>query len=316
MQEIYGGPKRGRAIALAAAVVTVLLLMALVRIPSKVSGNVQVVTVLAREGVYDLTRLGEGASLRVILPEDGLCYPGVYLSPEQPDEVQPQSAAVLKEKRYDYLSQRYMLLLPDDGRTYRLRFSVAGRHAMRAYVNGALAGQLGEPGLTQAQTQPGENQLICYASASHGRMDVVLHSAQFYHARFGARLATLILEPEEQTLYTGLSLEDKGLVFVGFLTCGGLLLLGMFLMRIRVVAPLYFGLCCFAIALREVGQSQLWTKLPWISGKTAFALEYLSMALMTIFLTLYLARFLQGWFWRLLKYILLAASVAYALWRS
>ncbi|HWQ75795.1 MAG TPA: ATP-binding protein [Syntrophomonas sp.] len=291
---------------LAAALLTVLAVMLLVGLPETPEG----VTVTEQNGIYDLTGIPALDETIVRLAPGSDYYPNTYLSPHDVDSAAAESTDRFEEIGADYLSQRYVLRLPDNSDTYLLTVELSGRHALRAYVNGRLAGQAGRPGTTKQDTEVWENNLTLYASAVDGEMEIILHSAQFYHARGGASLASVSLRKAEAALDPFSDLRIKGIIIMGALLCAAVLLLGIYLLLSRTRATLYFSLACIVMALREYLQSQAWVYFP-ISGNLSFMLEYLSLALLTVFLTMYLAQYAVGRFLRVIQYTAVLGSCIY-----
>ncbi|NLL67745.1 MAG: hypothetical protein GX236_08640 [Clostridiaceae bacterium] len=100
------------------------------------------------------------------------------------------------------------------------------------------------------------------------------------------------------------------MVNMGALCCAAVLLLGVYLMLSHVGATLYFALACVVMAIREFLQSQAWTYFP-IPGNLSFMLEYVSMVLLTVFLTLYLGQYATGKLLRAIRYTAILDSLAY-----
>ncbi len=282
-----------------AAFLTVLSLVVLARLPESPPR----IAVAEQGGVYDLTGITGSDAPVICLTPGGAYYPNTYLSPEDVGTAVPESAARLEEIRADYLSQRFVLRVPDDSTVYALTFETSGRHAMRVYVNGTLAGQTGRPGTSKQDTEIWESSITVNAAAESGIMDVILHSAQFYHAGGGAALATLSVEKPARVTVPRLEEPIAGFIMMGALLSAGILLLCFFLFLSHVKATLHFALACFVMALRVCIQSKAWTYFP-VSGNTAFMLEYMSVVLVTICLSLYLRQYATT---RLLRAALWAA---------
>lgn len=297
---------------LAAALLTTALLMLVVRLPGLLGDGPEERTVYEQGGVYDLSGLGDwGGGRSVNLPPGASYYPNTYLLPADAGAAEPESTDRYEKIRAGYLSQRFVLKLPEDGEVYALTFKLSGRHALRVYVNGREAGQTGRPGTGGQDTEVWENTITCYGTPSGGQMDIILHSAQFHHFKRGASLAALSVQKAAPPLQAGFSAETKGFLVMGALLCAALFLFCLFLLRPGTKATLYFALACLAMVLREGLQSQAWAYLSWIPGNLSFMLEYFSVVLLTVFLTLYLAQDLKGRFWRLLKGVMLAGSGLY-----
>jgi len=228
-------------------------------------------------------------------------YPNTYLTSDSLNTSIAESTDLFDKIRADYLSQRFILKMPEGSSAYTLTFTLSGRHAMRVYVNGIPAAQTGKPGTSKQDTEIWDNNITFQAAAVNGEMDIILHSAQFYHVKRGASLAELNLS-KTQTISDPFFYDRiKGLVTMGALLCAAILLLGIFLMLSRTRATLHFALACIVMAIRECLQSQAWTYFP-IPGNLSFMLEYLSLVLLTIFLTLYLKQYSSGKFLRIVHY--------------
>lgn len=294
---------------LIAAAFTLIALMVLVRIPGLAGESPSRVTVTEQNGVYDLSGIPDLEKTVVSLAPDSLYYPNVFLTPENEQSAVPQRLEN-QNARVDYLTQRFVLRLPDNSDVYDLNFTLSGRHALRVYVNGRLTGQAGVPGTTKQSTELWENNIVCTAAAQAGKMDIVLHVAQFYHARKGASLAALTLSKSGVQTDPALMGRSKGLMMMGALLSAPALLLVIYLLLSQTRVTLYFALACLAMALREFLQSQAWVYFP-VNGNLSFELEYFSVVLLTIFLSLYLGQYASGRFLRGMQRTAILGSCVY-----
>ena len=105
--------------------------------------NPETVTVTDTDGIYDLSEVMNTENNYISLAPGKAYYPNTYLLPENAGEAYPESIDRFPEIRAEYLSQRFILKLPDNNDIYTMTFKLSGRHAMRVYVNGRLAGQTG-----------------------------------------------------------------------------------------------------------------------------------------------------------------------------
>ncbi len=293
---------------LSAAFLTVLATMLLVRLPEKSES----ITVTEQNGVYDLTEVFNAGTSVIQLAPGTTYYPGTYLLPEDVSTAIPESTGRFDEIRADYLSQRFILLLPDNTDVYSLTFTLSGRHAMRVYVNGKLTAVAGHPGTTKQNTEVWENNITFNAAASGGQMEIIFHSAQFYHAKRGASLGSLNLSKAGTASNPFVFDRIKGIAVAGALLCAATLLLGIYLLLSRTRMTLYFALACIAMALRECLQSQAWIYFP-INGNLSFMLEYMSVVLLTIFLSLYLGQYATSRFLRGIQYTAILGSCVYGI---
>ncbi|MDD4715955.1 MAG: ATP-binding protein [Oscillospiraceae bacterium] len=298
---------------LLAAALTAAALMVLVRLPGAARQTVPSITVEERNGFYALSNTAQQKGLAFVLPPGPVYYPNVLLTPETAETARPESTDWFSQLRSDYLSQRFHVRLPRGGNVYALTFTLSGRHAMRVYVNGKPVGQSGIPGTTKADTEIWENNLTCYAASADGEMDVILQTAQFYHYRSGAQLATLRIQEAGSAPQAGTASAIKGFLIVGALLCAAVLLACIYLLHPRPHSrtTLYFALACFSMALRECIQTQAWTYLPFLPGNLSFLLEYFSVVLLTIFLSLYLGQYRSGKFLQLIQYTAIGGSCIY-----
>lgn len=301
-------------IILVLAVLTTILLMVLVRMNDKRAAALLYLTVEEQDGVYDLTGIRDWNKTVAFLPPGNKIYPGRYLTPENADAGVSESSDTYEKNKTDYVTQRFFITVPKNSQVYMLDFQLKGRHALKAYINGELAGQLGIPGTTKKTTEIGENHLVCYGVAKNGKIEIILQCAQFYHYKYkGANLATIRLHKADRSFDAGVSMENKGFFLTGGLLFAALLLLVLFFLNSGSYVTLYFSLACLAMVIRECIQSQMWIGFSFLSGGLTFMLEYFSVVLITVFLTLYLGEILEGWFWKRMKYTVLAASFLYLL---
>lgn len=266
------------------------------------------IDVTEQNGIYDLTNISGLEKTIVKLPPGTAYYPGTYLMPENVNTEVPESTDRFDDIRADYLSQRFVLKVRESSEVYSMTLRLSGRHAMKVYVNGNLTAQTGQPGVTKRDTEVWENNITFHGVAVKGEIDIILHSAQFYHAKRGASLAELSLSKTETDPF--FFDRIKGIAVVGALLCAAALLLGVYLMMSHTKATLYFALACVVMALRECLQSQAWTYFH-IPGNVSFMLEYLTVVLLTVFLSLYLRQYTAGKFLRVVQYTAIVGSLLY-----
>ena len=292
-----------------AAFLTVTALSVLVRLKWFAGWSPKIITVAEQNGIYDLTGLEDLNGTVISLAPSTFYYPNIYLTPKNANAIVPESIYRYDELKADYLSQRFLLTLPDNTSSYTMTFTLSGRHALRVYVNGRLAAQTGHMGTSKQDTEVWENNITFNAVAVNGKMEIILNSAQFYHAKGGASLATLRLNKDG-----GMDISDlnriEGLLVMGALLSAAVILLGIYSFLSRTKETLYFAIAILIMMLRECLQSQVWTYFP-ISGNLSFMLEYLSVVLLTVFLSLYLGQYVTGGFVRGVQYMAIIGSFAY-----
>lgn len=267
-------------------------------------------TVTEQNGIYDLSGITDLEKTVIKLTTGETYYPNTYLMTANENTSVPESIDRIEEIHADYLSQRFVLNLPDNSDTYSLTFRLSGRHAMRVYVNGKLTAQTGQPGITKQDTEVWDNNITFHAAAVNGEMDIIIHNAQFYHSKHGASIGGLSLSKFETATDPFFFSRIKGIAVMGAFLCAAVLLLGIYLMLSHTRATLYFVLACVVMALRECLQSHAWIYFP-ISGNLSFMLEYLSVVLLTIFLSMYLGQYVVGKFLRVVQYTAILGSCVY-----
>lgn len=292
------------------AFLTTAVLIALVHLTWFPGDTPQSITVTEQNGIYDLSSITDLEKTVIKLVPSATYYPNTYLMPSNENTAVPESVDQFEKIHAEYLSQWFVLKLPDNSDTYALTFRLSGRHAMRVYVNGKLTAQTGQPGITKQDTEVWENNITFHAAAVNGEMDIILHSAQFYHAKHGASIGELSLSKIETATDPFFLVRMKGIAVMGALLCAAVLLLGIYLMLSRTRATLYFALACAVMALRECLQSNAWIYFH-IPGNLSFMLEYLSVVLLTIFLSLYLGQYAIGKFLRVVQYAAILGSCIY-----
>lgn len=293
-----------------AALFTMAALMALVSLTWFPGESPKSITIMEQNGIYDLSGITDLEKTVIKLAPAAAYYPNTYLMPSNENTSVPESVDQFEKIHAEYLSQQLILKLPDNSDTYAMTFRLSGRHAMRVYVNGKLTAQTGQPGTTKQDTEVWDNNITFHAAAVNGEMDIILHSAQFYHAKHGASLGTLSLSKTETATDPFFFVRMKGIAVMGALLCAAVLLLGIYLMLSRTRATLYFALACVVMALRECLQSHAWIYFH-IPGNRSFLLEYLSVVLLTIFLSLYLGQYATGRFLRVVQYTAILGSCIY-----
>ena len=295
-----------------AALITIFLLMGVVRIPGMINNKYKENIVKENNGYYNLTEMENVDEIFTLLPSD-IYYPNILLNQNNIKNAIGINIKNHKELHANYMSQRFLVKVPKDNTVYSLKFLASGRHAMRVYVNGVLVGQSGKVGTTKEDTIVWENNLTCYATPKDGVMDIYIQLSQFYHYRYGARFATLDIQNSLYNNNDGINKHNKGFFMIGIFICEAILLLCIYLFQSRTKMTLYFVLACLVIGFRECIQSQAWTAFSFINGNTSFMLEYMSVVLLTIFLTLYLGEYLEKRHFKIIKNIAIIGSICYGI---
>ena len=142
-----------------AAFFTILALMALASKTLLPGESPKVIAVTEQNGIYDLSHITGLEKTVVKLAPAATYYPNTYLLPSNENTSVPESVAQFEKINAEYLSQQFVLKLPDNSDSYAMTFRLSGRHAMRVYVNGKLVAQAGHPGTTKQDTELWDNNI-------------------------------------------------------------------------------------------------------------------------------------------------------------
>ncbi len=162
-----------------AALLTTAILTVLVNLTWLMGGTQKSITVMEQNGIYDLTDIKDLEKKVIKMVPGDTYYPNIYLMPDNVDIAIPENITRFEEIRAEYLSQRFVLKMPEYRGIYSLTFKLSGRHAIRVYVNGELMAQNGQLGTTKQDTEVWENNITFHGSVVNGEIDVLIHSAQF-----------------------------------------------------------------------------------------------------------------------------------------
>ncbi len=293
------------------ALLSVLGLMLLVRGFDMKKEYAKYITIEKKGNIFNLKNEISLENTKVLLGEHLDYYPSAFIMPDKIEQETPLKANRSDELNADYYTQRFQIEVSDDT-VYVLTVDLAFRHALRVYVNGELAGQIGVVGEKKETTQPGEDNLTFLATPKDGKIDVVIHAAQFYHFENRATLPNLYIQQSVSGLEK-LDDTESGLIVVGILFGVATILFFMFIMYPGAKSTLYFTFACLAMILREVETSQIWTQFPFISSSISFMLEYLSLVILSICLTLYLGYKIDDMILRITKAVMLFCSIIYGI---
>ncbi|WP_424684924.1 ATP-binding protein [Enterococcus sp.] len=258
---------------------------------------------------YDLREVPLKSGQNVLLAPLQWYYPEQLLTPTTIASARRQAVPKTSLK-VAYYSQKMVIQVPKESQqVYQIQFTTQYKHAMKVFVNGQLGGEIGVPGATKVATTPGANFLSVLATGVDGKIELLFQGAQFYHARIASNL------PQVQILKTSKIMAKnywgRDYLMIGIFLSGACLMLCLYWIGSKAREILYFGCSCFAIALRQFEQSRIWIDTrPQASG-LIFPLEYFSLALLTVCLTLYLGELLKGPFWHKIKCLVLGSSFVY-----
>ncbi|MDL2272957.1 sensor histidine kinase [Oscillospiraceae bacterium OttesenSCG-928-G22] len=239
---------------------------------------------------YDLSEVDFGGHNVARLDLNLLYYPSQLLTPETVDSARP-TQMVPGNTLDEYVTQRWILQMPQEDRAYKIYFYHV-RYATLAYVNGAFAGQSGQPADNVGDIVISREPLIVYGTADeNGQMDVLLQTASFLHWEDPAFLAELWISRADYDYKLPIDELSGRKLVVGALIGFTLLLIGMFIAFPRQPANLYFALCCFMMAVRSGVEGDVMTQfLPFMTPNIVYLLYHMSIPILTLLFALYLSR--------------------------
>ncbi|MFA9379244.1 MAG: ATP-binding protein [Lachnotalea sp.] len=293
------------------AFLTVVLLVLLTKIFDLETGEQKGIIVKSQNSMYDLTEIHNKKGQSIILLPDEIYYPNTYLTPAPKEVAIAESVNEYRRIKAQYLSQRFVIECSKDIDIYKLTCKVSGRHAIRIYINGKMVNQSGVMGTTKNETQVWENKLTCYAAPVNQKLEVIVQVAQFYHYKKQASLVQVELESGNAITSSLITEQEKGWLVMGALLCAASFLFSIHLIQPIAKETLYFAIACVVMTMRECLQSQTWTYFTWIPGNVSFMLEYLSVVLLTIFLSLYLGQYASKPYLKKIQIVAIVSSVLY-----
>lgn len=243
------------------------------------------------DGVYDL-RGFDFTDTVLRLSGNAEYIQNEFLTPDE-FEVRARAGEIETGRMEGYGSvstTRVRLILPD-AKTLMLVCD-SSDYAEILYINGEFRGQAGRPGLTGDDEIP--RSAYCYYSVSPVKSDsgeyfveIVRQVSNFAH-RSGGGHASIYIGSEENgrlnvSLVTDYESITAGLFFALFF-----IHLTLYIILRSYRTNLYFAALCLAWALRSGvrGTKVFLTAIPALSWETAFRIEYLSLPVCIIFITL------------------------------
>jgi len=146
-----------------------------------------------------------------------------------------------------YGTMRLVIKLPEGRKTYGLRTDIV-LTSFKLYIDGNLHGEVGKVGTSRENSIPYYNILTTYFNPESNEVELIYHTSDFtaedctiVAPRIG--LASQI----SQKVQLGLG---RDLFLFGMLLIMGIYHFGLFMMRPKDRAPLYFGIFCLLFSLR------------------------------------------------------------------
>jgi len=201
-----------------------------------------------------------------------------------------------------YATYRLSVIFPEFDQAYGI-YNEGQGSAYSLWVDGQLLSDNGLVGTSEEIMIPEKNPLSSFFDPESDHVELVVQISNFHHRKGGFRNALLLggAETIHQFQLQNWFVEAFS---VGTLTVMGLYHFFLYIFRTRNKATLYFGLLCWATALRigVTNQSTLLIHMPSISWAAALRVEYLvfflSPILFALFLQILYPNDLQRWFVR------------------
>lgn len=197
-----------------------------------------------------------------------------------------------------YGTMRLVIKLPDHTKTYGLRTDIV-LTSFKLFIDGNLYGGVGKVGTSRENSVPYYNILTTYFNPKSNEMELIYHTSDFsaedssiVAPRIG--LATQISREEQLGL-------GRDLFLFGMLLIMGIYHFGLYLMRRKDRAPVYFGVFCLLFSLRMllVGERFLPSRLTldfFVYGRIAYLCVFIGFAALCGFLYHALDGLFAKWF--------------------
>lgn len=197
-----------------------------------------------------------------------------------------------------YGTMRLVVKLPEDTKIYGLRTDII-LTAFKLYIDGHLQGEVGKAGMSRENSVPYYNILTTYFTPESNEVELIYHTSDFTAGdctivapKIG--LATQISQEEQLGL-------GRDLFLFGMLLIMGIYHFGLYIMRPKDRAPLYFGVFCLLFSLRMllVGERFLPGHLNlsfFVYGRMAYLCAFIGFAALCGFLHYALEGLFAQWF--------------------
>lgn len=197
-----------------------------------------------------------------------------------------------------YGTMRLVIKLPEGKKTYGLRSDIM-LTSYQLYIDGDFHGEVGQAGTDLESSVPYYDKLITYFQPNRNEVELIYHVSDFTAQdctiaapRFG--LADQVSREAQMGL-------GRDLFLFGMLLIMGIYHFGLYIMRLKDRAPLYFGIFCLLFALRMllVGERFLPGHLNlgfFIYGRLAYFSVFIGFAALCGFLYFALDGLFAKWF--------------------
>lgn len=219
-----------------------------------------------------------------------------------PIEIPSTKKSMQTNKPFDdnkfYGTMRLVIKLPEHTQPYGLRTDIV-LTSSKLYIDGQLFGEVGKVGTSQDNSVPYYNILTTYFSPGSNQIELIYHTSDF-----SAEDNTIVAP--QIGLATQISREvqigmGRDLFLFGMLLIMAIYHLGLYFMRSKDRAPLYFGIFCllFSIRMLLVGERFLPSHVMLnflVYGRLAYLSVYIGFAALCGFLYHTLEGLFAKWF--------------------
>ncbi|MCB8815234.1 sensor domain-containing diguanylate cyclase [Desulfosporosinus shakirovi] len=197
-----------------------------------------------------------------------------------------------------YGTLRLVIKLPEGRSTYGLRTDII-LTSFKLYIDGNLHGEVGKVGTCRENSVPYYNILTTYFNPESNEVELIYHTSDFT-AEDCTIVAPKIGLASQITQAVQLGL-GRDLFLFGMLLIMGIYHFGLYIMRTKDRAPLYFGVFCLLFALRMLllGERFLPSHLNlsfFVYGRMAYLSAFIGFAALCGFLYYALDGLFSKWF--------------------
>lgn len=197
-----------------------------------------------------------------------------------------------------YGTMRLVIKLPDGKKTYGLRSDIM-LTSYQLYIDGGFNGGVGTTGTDQESSVPYYNKLTTYFQPNGNEVELIYHTSDF--TAKDCTIAAPRIGLADQISWEAQLGLGRDLFLFGMLLIMGIYHFGLYIMRLRDRAPLYFGIFCLLFALRMllVGERFLPGHLNlgfYVYGRLAYFSVFVGFAALCGFLYFTLDGLFSKWF--------------------
>ncbi len=226
---------------------------------------------------------------------------GVDVSPS-PVEIPSTKESMAAHKPFAdntfYGTMRLVVKLPEGKKSYGLRSDIM-LTSFRLYVDGKFSGGVGKAGTSEQTSVPYYDKLTTYFQHENNEVELIYHTSDFT-AKDCSIAAPRIGLADQISREAQLGM-GRDLFLFGMLLIMGIYHFGLYIMRLKDRAPLYFGVFCLLFALRMllVGERFLSGHLNlgfFVYGRLAYFSVFIGFAALCGFLYFALDGLFAKWF--------------------